>query len=202
MMATRRLFTLLLLALTLGLGACETFAPQPEPDETFDAELVELADWMSGSFETAKPPAASGMNYRGFQLETAEIWTDRKDGLWLYSEQAAAGSPDRPFRQRVYHLSRGGDGAIISEIYSLPNGGRGHLGAYKNPSLFSNIDPSKLQSQEKGHMVLRRMGPRTFLGSTQGNTGMNSQLTVTPIEMQWSGSGSEDATQVFLKKGI
>lgn len=55
-----------------------------------EPDLVQLADWMSGSFSSAAQ-AAEDSAYYDIRLEMAPIWTDRDDAVWLYVEQAMAG---------------------------------------------------------------------------------------------------------------
>lgn len=213
-----------LIVMTLLLTAmvsCEMYEPPVTEEKFFDAELFELRDWMSGSFSSAAQAKASGSKYLDIRLETIPIWTGRKDGLWLYVEQAAANALDRPYRQRVYHLTRNDADQIVSRVFALPNNGKSHIGAFKSENPLANLSPSKLTLRKGCHIVLERVGPRTFLGSTSGDNCKSSlrgasyatsQVTVTPVELRsWDQGfdngnrqvwGATDGAYVFSKKGL
>jgi CpeT protein len=85
-----------------------------------DAELEKLKSWMTGSFSSQEQSVAD-TNYFDIRLEMIQIWENRKDGVWLYVEQAVAWSLDKPYRQRVYHLTKNVDGSFSSGVYSFDN---------------------------------------------------------------------------------
>jgi hypothetical protein len=93
-----------------------------------------------------------------------KIWNDRKDGYWLYVEQAASQTKDKPYRQRIYHLFLE-KGAIISEIYSIPEESK-YVGGYKNPQLFDNLSPDSLSARTGCAVIIQRFDENTFIGST------------------------------------
>ena len=65
--------------------------------------LRALATAMTGNFTSAEQ-AKADPDFKVIHLHIAPIWTERTDGPWLYMEQAAASSLDKPYRQRIYHL--------------------------------------------------------------------------------------------------
>ena len=113
---TRRL-ALLLLPL-LALAGCQT-ADGPRGSGPIDNDVKRLARWMTGTFDSSQQ-AADDDRYFNIRLVMLPIWTDRSDGRWLYVEQAADGSLDEPYRQRVYRLHGAGRGVVWSDVYTLP----------------------------------------------------------------------------------
>jgi CpeT protein len=73
------------------------------------ADLDRLVEGMTGTFSSAAQAAADPDNFFDIRLQMVPIWTDRAepDGArWLYVEQASAEALDRPYRQRVYRVSK------------------------------------------------------------------------------------------------
>ena len=93
------------------------------------------------------------------------MWTDRRDGPWLYVEQALAERRRRPYRQRVYHLVDRGDGAVSSEVYSFEDPLR-FAGDWKKDEPLAGLNPDSLLVREGCAVVLRRTTADTFEGST------------------------------------
>jgi hypothetical protein len=86
--------------------------------EKADSELLQLKDWMCGSF-SSQEKAAADTNFLDIRLEMVEIWKKESDTIWLYVEQAAAWSIDKPYRQRVYRLSRLDEYSFESAVFSI-----------------------------------------------------------------------------------
>lgn len=58
-------------------------------DHKVDEELLQLKDWMVGSF-SSQEQAEADTNFFDIRLEMVEIWESESDTIWLYVEQAAA----------------------------------------------------------------------------------------------------------------
>lgn len=148
-----------------------TWGQSTQPADTSErereAQLSLLVDWMSGSFDSKAQAAADPENYLDIRLEMRPIWPDRKDGRWLYVEQAAASSLERPYRQRVYRVSAGADGTFRSEVYELPGDPLKVAGAWKDLSKLAGLTPEQLTLKEGCTIILRNEGD-VFVGSTQG----------------------------------
>ena len=129
-------------------------------------DLDTLHEWMIGSF-SSEAQAAEVEGYFDIRLEVVPIWTDREDGPWLYVEQAAASNLDRPYRQRVYHLSEEEDGALRSEVYALPEPLR-FAGAWRDTTMLDGIGPGDLKVRAGCAVILRRATEERFEGSTVG----------------------------------
>jgi CpeT protein len=135
--------------------------------------LMELQDWMTGSFSSAAQAEAAPDDYDDIRLVMVPIWEDRADGPWLYVEQAAEESLDRPYRQRVYHLSEG-EGGPRSAIYTLPGDPLDFVAAWDKPELFAELTPADLSERSGCEIYLSDLGG-IYVGSTQGR-GCSSSL--------------------------
>jgi hypothetical protein len=150
----------------LGLAAlCASAAGAPALAAA-DPVLERLATWMAGSFSSATQ-AARDPDYRDIRLQVVPIWIARDDGPWLYVEQAAAASLDKPYRQRVYRLVRTGRRTIESRIFSLPDPGR-FAGAWRDPAPLAALGPGDLAPKTGCEVVLGLRGKDAFRGSTVG----------------------------------
>lgn len=109
------------------------------------------------------------------RLHMAPIWTDRADGRWLYVEQAMATALDKPYRQRIYCVTDGGDGTVLSAVYELPNAAA-RVGAWRAPEVFANDDPALLTKRDGCVIRLARSpGPDgAWIGSTNGRDCLSS----------------------------
>ncbi|GLP95360.1 chromophore lyase CpcT/CpeT [Paraferrimonas sedimenticola] len=79
--------------------------------------LKTLAHWMEGHF-TSEAQAQQDQDFFNIHLNMKTVWPSEKD-YWLYVEQAAASSLERPYRQRVYRLERLSDNQFVSHVYTL-----------------------------------------------------------------------------------
>ena len=128
---------------------------------------------MTGSFSSQAQALEQPDDYFDIRLFMEPIWSDRTDGRWLYVEQAAAWSLERPYRQRVYHLVDTSDGPV-SEVYELPGDPLEFAGAYKEPQRFKSLSPEDLAERE-GCAIYLRLVAGAYEGSTLG-TGCTSSL--------------------------
>lgn len=136
----------------------------PIGPEVAAAEVVKL---LTGEFTSAAQAAAdSSKEYKDIHLSIAPAWTDRTDGHWLYVEQAVATAHDRPYRQRVYHVVPGADGAVISEVWLLPGDNARFVGEYKKAKPLEGLTPQDLRRMEGCEVRLTRTAPQRYEGST------------------------------------
>jgi len=126
-------------------------------------DLETLTDWMCGSFNSEEQ-SLQDSTYFNISLEMHRIWENRSDGFWLYVEQAVAETKNKPYRQRIYHLSES-DGDIISVIYSIP-GEQNYIGGYKDISIFNSLTPLQLEIREGCEVIIKRKDENKFIGST------------------------------------
>ena len=82
------------------------------------SELLKLAAYMEGSFSSEKQ-SIKDTNYFDIRLQMKRIWKDRTDGIWLYVEQAVSTAQQKPYRQRVYHVTQIGKNKFESAVYTM-----------------------------------------------------------------------------------
>ena len=112
-----RKFTLPAIFLILVFSGCST-SNIKKPLQTTDRELENLALLMEGKF-TSEAQSKSDTSYFNISLVMSPIWSDKKDGMWLYVEQAVASKLDKPYRQRIYHLQHPSKNIFTSDIYTI-----------------------------------------------------------------------------------
>ncbi len=172
-----------------------------------DAE--DLAMYMTGSFSSLEQARADS-DYLDIRLEAVPVWTDRKDGPWLYVEQALAERKRRPYRQRVYHLVERAGGALWSEVYSFEDPLR-FAGDWKKDEPLDGLTPDSLAIREGCAVVLRRTSGDTFEGATvdgeclsslRGAAYATSEVTVRREQLtSWDRGFDGDGTQVWGATG-
>lgn len=168
-----------------------------------------LADWMTGSFSSAKQ-SADDPDYFDIRLHMARIWPERTDGPWLYVEQARADSLDKPYRQRVYRLSRTGDNEFRSDVYELPAPPLRFAGAWADPARFASLTPDMLALRDGCAVFLQfHQCSSMFAGETRGTgctttrTGsdiayITSEVTITRYGIvSWDRGFNAEARQVM-----
>lgn len=129
-------------------------------------DLEDLVQFMTGSFSSAAQAEVDPDNFWDIRLEMVPIWPDRSDGFWLYVEQAAASSLDKPYRQRVYHVTEVADNLFESAVYALPDP-QAAIGAWKNPEVLDRWSPDDLEVRAGCSVFLSRQSAGAFAGSTR-----------------------------------
>lgn len=144
--------------------------PAVATDALAAERLNQLVAWMSGSFASTEQ-SKKDATYFDIRLHMTPIWTDRTDGRWLYVEQAMAGKLAQPYRQRVYRVTAVDAVTFRSEVFELPDGGAGFVGAWNDPSKFKNLTPEKLVAREGCALTLKfdekAEGGPAFAGATK-----------------------------------
>ncbi len=137
-----------------------------------DEELQLLKSWMIGSFNSLEQSSLDS-NFYNIHLEMVPIWEDQKDAIYLYVEQAASWALDKPYRQRVYRLSRDERGGLESAVYMLDNPLR-FAGAWETLPALTQLTPDSISIKEGCEIKLTPLGG-VFIGGTEGQ-GCLSQL--------------------------
>jgi hypothetical protein len=171
-----------------------------------DRELIRLAGWMTGSFSSAAQ-AERDREYFDIRLEMVEIWPDRDDAaVWLYVEQATATSIERPYRQRVYRLTRTGENEFTSAVFELPGDPLAFGGWHQTPDLFNEtLGPGDL-TEMTGCAVLLTFDAdaQAYVGATaigtcestlRGADYVVSEVTVLPDRLLTWDRGFDEAGQ-------
>jgi len=125
-----------------------------------------LQNMMTGSYDSSAQAAADS-TYYNISLHMYPIWKDRRDGKYLYVEQALASMQDKPYRQRVYKLELLDDYSIASHVYTLKNDSL-FIGKWKTPEIFDEYDLSLLDIREGCEVVLTKTDNTHF--SYSGST--------------------------------
>lgn len=155
----------LCLLLTVFFFSCKNSQKTQSKNKTdrYNPELAELVERMTGSFNSYRQ-SIDDPSYFNITLEMHRIWEDRKDGYWLYVEQAVASMKHRPYRQRVYHVTALNPRTFSSAVYTLPDEKR-FIGAYKQKNAFLTLTPDSLEIRE-GCAIVMRKEIDAFVGQT------------------------------------
>ncbi len=126
---------------------------------------------ITGTFDTSAQ-AKSDDRYDHAIWHIVEIWTDRDDGPWLYTENWMAGA-EKPYRQRVSHYKIDENGGITSAGYIIPDTDQ-YIGAAQNISMLADLSPDVLIATGSCPTYVARTGPMRFESSTVGQRCQNS----------------------------
>lgn len=161
-MGNHHLAVVSLASLGAALGGCHLVTRGPACD------VCELTAYLTGSFSSAAQAAADPDHYYDIRLRMVPIWEYRDNGPWLYVEQAAADSLDRPYRQRIYQLIPTPEGTIRSVVYELPGDPLLYAGAWIEPARLNAFEPEDLVRRQGCELVLRRKSDGSYVGGTIG----------------------------------
>jgi hypothetical protein len=134
--------------------------------------LVTLKSYMSGTFNSAIQ-AKNDSDFYEIHLHMQPIWEESKDGFWLYVEQAIVSALDKPYRQRIYHVSLANDSTIVSKVYEMKSPLR-FAGAFKNVDLLKSLTIDSLEAREGCAILLHARNNNTFVGSTKDKDCLSS----------------------------
>jgi len=127
-----------------------------------DVLVNQLADWLSGSFNS-KEQSMKDSSYYHIHLEIVRIWPERHDGVWLYVEQAMAENMEKPYRQRVYRVTQSDKNTFESAIYTFKDPVRfaGH------PEMINKLPLDSIYKKEGCSVFLTwNIEENSFVGST------------------------------------
>ncbi|MBE0572115.1 MAG: chromophore lyase CpcT/CpeT [Ignavibacteriaceae bacterium] len=168
-------------------------------------DVEALVDYMVGSF-SSEEQAEKDSGYFNIELEMVKIWKDRRDGPWIYIEQAVVESKDNPYRQRVYQIKQRSDGKIESIVYSIPEPLR-FAGDYKKEFPLLRLTPDSLLIREGCEVVLYRADDGYFEGRTidkncssdlRGASYATSEVMIDKDKMiTWDRGFDENGNQVW-----
>jgi hypothetical protein len=138
-----------------------------EPSAKEQAEIKTVAGFLTGSF-SSEEQAKADPTYFHVQLQMKPLWTERTDGPWLYVEQAMATAPEKPYRQRVYRVTRTADGKLASVVYTLPGDALKYAGAWKHDKPLADLKPTDLIERVGCMIFLTAQADGTYKGATAG----------------------------------
>jgi hypothetical protein len=141
--------------LSLLVFSCETKSNE-------DTELQELFSLMQGSFNS-ESQAQQDSTYYNISLHMYPIWKDK--GNYLYVEQALNSMQDKPYRQRIYKVTRLNDSVFSSAIFTIPHDSL-WIGKWKTPQDFDRISTEYVEERTGCAVLLKRLGKNHFKGAT------------------------------------
>lgn len=130
-----------------------------------DADFKRLTTWMTGSFGS-EAQSKKDPEFFDIRLEMAQVWPERTDGYWLYVEQAVATALDKPYRQRVYRVTRLDKDTFESAVFELEEPLQ-YAGEWKKPNPLATLTPDDLIIREGASIYLKKTKDDTYEGSTR-----------------------------------
>jgi len=155
-----RILTVFMMTLLLSGFLCDVCAK-----EMNCGDLHTLVSWMTGKF-SSREQSAQDSAFFDIRLVMTRIWPERSDGYWLYVEQAVASAQERPYRQRVYHVTHVGNDIFQSAVFSIDNPDS-FAGAWSDTSLLSALTESRIHLRTGCEIILRKRD-ESYVGSTLG----------------------------------
>jgi len=169
-------------------------------------DLKTLYGYMAGEFSSGAQATADSAFFH-VMLRMAPIWKKSKDGYWLYVEQSIATAQDKPYRQRVYHLSLEDDTTIVSQVYEIKNPLQ-YTGAWKDQTKLEGLSKDSLINRQGCGIYLHKQGCLSFFeGSTKdqqclsamrGAAYATSEVTIFPDKvLSWDRGWDAKGVQVW-----
>ncbi|WP_299115261.1 chromophore lyase CpcT/CpeT [uncultured Winogradskyella sp.] len=157
------------LVLIISFLSCKNDVKTDTTKETIkeDTELKELFTLMQGSFNSEVQSQVDS-SYYNISLHMYPIWED-KEGHFLYVEQALNRMQDRPYRQRIYEVTRASDSTFSSAVYKLDVDSL-WIGKWKTPKAFDSISLKDIALKEGCEVILKRLAPNHYMGKTGDET--------------------------------
>ncbi|MBD3225305.1 MAG: hypothetical protein GF313_11280 [Caldithrix sp.] len=154
----------IIIKLAIGITVLILLTSKTGTGQSDPNHLQRLTSWMTGSF-SSKEQALADSNFFDICLEMVRIWKNRNDGSWLYVEQAAASSLQKPYRQRVYHLQKRDNGLLESATYIIKDPLR-FAGDWRNEQPLKSLRPDSLMIRQ-GCTIVLQWQDSVFVGGTQ-----------------------------------
>lgn len=127
-------------------------------------QLKQLRNYLSGYYSSEQQHKTDTLNYFNIKLHIIPIWKERADGIWFYIEQAVEGSVNKPYRQRVYHVTEKEKNVFESAVFIFSN----PLRFTGNATLFEKtLTPDSLTLREGCSVILREKN-KVYEGGTEG----------------------------------
>jgi CpeT protein len=131
-------------------------------------DIETLKSWMEGSFDS-KLQSQNDTDYYEIHLHMKQIWKEKADGFYLYVEQALVTTLDKPYRQRVYHVSKLNDTTIESKVLNFKTNPLKYAGEWKKEMACSNLSIDSLETRSGCSIFLKKNKNGEFYGSTYKN---------------------------------
>ncbi len=128
-----------------------------------EADLRNLYNLMIGSF-SSENQSKEDSSYFDIRLKMVPMWSE-SEYYWLYVEQAMASNENKPYRQRVYRISKMNDTTIESRVYTIKNGEQ-YFGEWKLENPLANLTIDSLDERKGCSIFLNKINKNEFSGST------------------------------------
>ncbi len=185
------------------LAGCKNTTEETAETVAVDTDLESLFEMMQGSFNS-EAQALQDSSYFNISLHMYPIW--EQHGNYLYVEQALNSMQDKPYRQRVYEVSRLNDSVISSAVYTLEADSL-WIGKWKDPKAFDSISPTELTIREGCAVLLQKISENAFAGATsptdcksslRGATHATSKVEISPGKIaSWDQGWNSEGEQVW-----
>ncbi|MBX7241805.1 MAG: chromophore lyase CpcT/CpeT [Bacteroidia bacterium] len=129
-------------------------------------DLFMLKERLIGIF-SSEEQSINDPQYFNINVVMRPVWTERRDGYWIYVEQSYAEKPDVPYRQRVYHLFRKDDKTLASQVYDVKKASM-LTGEWKKEKPLAHLSPDSLETKSGCIVYIHKNVNGEFYGSTPG----------------------------------
>jgi hypothetical protein len=170
-----------------------------------EEELTELVNLMSGEFSSKEQSENDSLFY-DISLTMFPIWESDKMVKWLYVEQAVTEYIDKPYRQRIYKITKTEDGFFESRVYELPNPDM-YIHGWEHPDKFNEFSPDALILRDGCAVYLKKNSDGCYTGSTneqdcksslRGASYATSVVTICEDKIvSWDQGWNVEGTQVW-----
>jgi hypothetical protein len=142
-----------------------------------DAEIRKLAGWMTGTFDTSAQVADDEKQKRPYKhmkavMNLVPIDIEGLSGQAFYLEQAAADALDKPYRQRVYLLTRK-DGQLLNQIYKFKDAEK-FVGAHKDTKKLQGLTLDQIALEEGCDVMWKKVTDTKYTGVAGANKSCKS----------------------------
>lgn len=174
-------------------------ASKPKVFKDIDA----LYEMMQGNYSSERQ-SKEDSTYFNISLRMTPFWKEK--GYFLYVEQALFEQQDKPYRVRVYQLTKGSNDEIVSEIFTLKNE-KDWVGSWKMPQRLEQLQVTDLVHKTGCGVVLSKTRKKTYAGKTgektcpselRGATYTSSRVVINPSMMvSWDQGYNDKGEQVW-----
>lgn len=168
-------------------------------------DLGLLKQFMTGSFDNAEQ-AGSDSSFSLLKMQVRHVWAKRKDGYWLYAEQANPADLNKPVFQHMFHIYVQDDSTLICQEFEFKEPSL-YVGWWANPNRFDSVKFSALSNRLGCEVYLRKDPLGQFIGATDGNECISTikgasysttEFLVSKTKMNfWEKGWNSDAIQVW-----
>lgn len=175
-------------------------------DGVTEKDVSRLKKYMSGFFSSTEQAKADSSNYYDIHLHMYPFKGLDRAGFWLYVEQAMSAKPEKPYRQRIYHVYKENDSTIVSQVFTLKNA-ENYIHAWKNEGILNSLKLDSLEDRKGCAIYLKKKGKKIFDGATykdgcesnlRGASYATSEVKINPkMLISWDRGFDKSGAQVW-----